>query len=1464
MSARIRFTLAAILAAVLLLPAQAVVAAPEVGLQTTVGQGLDPAVFAEPTAATRPTMLWFWNGTITTALIDSQLAELREHGVYEAVIFPFETAALQPAVFTEGWFDMVEHALREAHDNGMHLWLFNDSYFPSGRAAGLVINGGTLGGVTYPAHPEWRAQGVNSTQKTVTGPTTVALAPSTTGLSIEAGQLVVDAAKLNGVSTLTSGTAWTDYTLATRVTLGTGNSGVVVRAQDRRNGYLVDLRADGSMEIYRQVNGAFTLLAAPPAVAGFDPAVQHEVKVVVSGDTITPVLDGATRPGATDSTFASGTVGVRAVATQKSRHDTWTVTAPDNTVLYSQNFDSDSALADFVPLATAPANSVVSASARPAGSTSAADLVDLTTEATTTGTWQVPAGEWVVDTFTSSYLNGMGGYLDLMNPAATAAMMDIIPGEYYRRFPWAFGTVIKGFWDDEPFIASADAHFNQTPWSPGLPDALAAAGVAVGPALTGAFDDLGRDGRSLRGSFWRGVSDLFAENYYKVQYDWMADHGVEYISNPLWDEYGPAEQVESTGDQIKDHQWAQVPGTDVIFQQYEPGGRTMLPRYAASAAHQNGMDRVLLESFGGRGWGTDPEYMQATLGAFAVRGINYNVLHALWTDTNNVVYPPPFSEVNPWWDQSNPLIDWMGRVSYVASGKPMAPTALIVPQSAAESWQATPTADAIDMAFTAANNALEDNQSDFDLLHDGALAGDPAVRAQATVDAGTLAVGEQRYRLAVLPQTPTIDLAGVSLLTTFVQSGGTVVAIGDLPTEETTGQDAELTSALQTLFAAGADSTTTLGSGSAVRVATPAGVGPVIEATGVAAAELSPAAPSVRVLRVQTGDDMAFLIVNETASKTSTTATFPVAGVPELWNPRTGEVTAPSFDTMGTNTAVPLELEPFETAIVVVDTAADPAAAPHLVVGSGQTRDLAVAGRALTGDLRVTGGSDDITLVGRNGATYYSGTVDGVDGLAPVQLDGDWTVQLEKAGAVASDKPLGSWTQTQADRDYSGAASYSRSFELAAADLADREWTLDLGEVGAVAEVTVNGRTFDPVLWKPYTIDVSDALVAGANQISVRVSNTLANSKGEFKASGLLGPVSLTPAQWVPFSLAAAPEGGLVSLTVPTGVGVAPGQTVQVPVEVRRYGGADGPVPLTASASPGLWAALSPQAAEVDANGTATVSVDVTAQASASVPGTGSVTITGGGQSYEIPVRIDLASRFGTAVASSTYAGHPVSTINDGNLSSESWDEGQGWNDNTVNSYPDSVTIPFLAPAPISRVDLTTLGGDEYPAADFGVMDVDLELLVDGEWTTVQQVRGNSAGRMTVSFDPVLATAVRATVLDSRVSYSRIIELQAFPGVIGTRELSQLITMVEQHNEDGTVSDKTTANLMYSLDRAQAAAETGSEERTIMYLEQFIARAENQIKGDERDLMVRGLVVGRAQELVDHYQLLEDRENLPE
>jgi PKD repeat protein/type 1 glutamine amidotransferase len=68
-------------------------------------------------------------------------------------------------------------------------------------------------------------------------------------------------------------------------------------------------------------------------------------------------------------------------------------------------------------------------------------------------------------------------------------------------------------------------------------------------------------------------------------------------------------------------------------------------------------------------------------------------------------------------------------------------------------------------------------------------------------------------------------------------------------------------------------------------------------------------------------------------------------------------------------------------------------------------------------------------------------------------------------------------------------------------------------------------------------------------------------------------------------------------------------------------------------------------------------------------------------------------------------------------------------------------------------------------------------------------------------------------------------------------------------------------SLLDRLDRARDAAAAGSEARTIAFLQQFVGRAKNQVKGDAQDIEVRNQLVAMAEELIEKYQAMDDAEN---
>ena len=114
-----------------------------------------------------------------------------------------------------------------------------------------------------------------------------------------------------------------------------------------------------------------------------------------------------------------------------------------------------------------------------------------------------------------------------------------------------------------------------------------------------------------------------------------------------------------------------------------------------------------------------------------------------------------------------------------------------------------------------------------------------------------------------------------------------------------------------------------------------------------------------------------------------------------------------------------------------------------------------------------------------------------------VSLDGPWTVSFE-----GQDAPEGTLTWqtlsslTESDEPnvkyFSGTATYQNTFTLPKKNL-PAGLSIDLGEVGQMADVFINGEHVD-FLWKaPYKVNFEGKLKPGKNTIEVKVVNTWLN-----------------------------------------------------------------------------------------------------------------------------------------------------------------------------------------------------------------------------------------------------------------------------------------------------------------------------------------------------------------------------------
>ncbi|MET7461353.1 discoidin domain-containing protein [Nonomuraea sp. NPDC005501] len=169
------------------------------------------------------------------------------------------------------------------------------------------------------------------------------------------------------------------------------------------------------------------------------------------------------------------------------------------------------------------------------------------------------------------------------------------------------------------------------------------------------------------------------------------------------------------------------------------------------------------------------------------------------------------------------------------------------------------------------------------------------------------------------------------------------------------------------------------------------------------------------------------------------------------------------------------------------------------------------------------------------------------------------------------------------------------------------------------------------------------------------------------------------------------------------------------------------------------------------------------------------LTLRTGSESLTVPITVvDLAGldnggnvalrRTVTASSAHTGGNYPACSVVDGDRSSDGWAGGNGWNDATSRTWPDTLDITLGQERTLSRVDLYTIDTARYPASTYGLRDWDVQVRTGGQWQTVAEVRGNTSGVVRSDFAPVSADAVRILTRASNGAndFSRVIEVEAY------------------------------------------------------------------------------------------------------
>jgi len=926
------------------------------------------------------------------------------------------------------------------------------------------------------------------------------------------------------------------------------------------------------------------------------------------------------------------------------------------------------------------------------------DLRDCVTEDGATLAWGAPDGEWDLFFYT---FHSDARHHDVINIDATRKFIELTHEPTYEHFKEYFGDTIVGFFTDEPgFYNPGD----QWPWTydfaEGFEQDKGYDLCAFLPALTHADWD---DYRWVRYDYMDYISRRYAVDFYKPIQDWCREHGVKSVGHLIEHNQEHWSLGAGPGHFFRAERYLDMGGIDMVFHQVLPGSRNIdywgMPKLASSVAHIYEMDDDLAhnETYGASGWTTGLARMKWLADWQIVRGINFLVPHAFnpkWPDPDC----PPFFYArghNPQWPMFRRWADYSNRLCFMLTGgRHVAPAAVLY--TAESHWAG----DADPIELTEAE--LLKAQYDFDLV-DCDLFLDDACE----IDDGKLELGREEYSMLVVPPIGAAPIAVLEKIREFAESGGVVITTGRVPQHSCErGQDdraAELTESIWGDVAArDTVSIREHSHGGKALFARHLGWFPrLLDECGIESdLTLYPRNADIRYLhRIKDGYAVLF-ITNESIAETyEGWASLEADGTPELWDAMAGTADRMlSYKRQGDRTLVPLRLAPYEEAMIVFGPQRD---TPHVQrTNLAEVTAIEVDGEAVRVSGIAEGREHPYALVKDGGRRLYRRIWRPRPRPPTVLPDGGWTITRKGETSTGA---LGDWAEE--DPNFSGMASYERAFRLWEQDLKGCLTVLDLGDVGELARVWVNGELAGVLICPPYELDVTDLARPGENVLRVEVTNTLANERvaegepvhyAEVLPSGLMGPVQL---RYPPL----------------------------VAIELRPSDASIPELPLPSRELPPI----------ADTGNYACV--------------------LNGGQ---------------VAASSALGPGWPMESAIDGDRTGLGWEQGTGgWNDATMDEWPDWLAVTFDGERVVDRVVVVTLQDDYRGALEptehmtftkYGIIDFDLQVEVDGEWQTVESVRGNDQVMRTVGFASMETERVRVVVHRGHAGYSRIVEIEVY------------------------------------------------------------------------------------------------------
>ena len=498
---------------------------------------------------------------------------------------------------------------------------------------------------------------------------------------------------------------------------------------------------------------------------------------------------------------------------------------------------------------------------------------------------------------------------------------------------------------------------------------------------------------------------------------------------------------------------------------------------AASIAHINGSPVVAAEAFTAAedAWRQYPGSMKNQGDWAYATGINKFVYHTFQHQFLNDSLKPgmtmgPYGvhwdRSQTWWPMAEGYHRYIGRCQYILQqGKTVADILYLTPEGAPHVFRAPATA-------LTGDEFLPDRKAyNFDGCSPSQLKMAKVVNNRIVFPSGA------SYRLLVLPASETMTPAMLNKIESLVNAGATIIGNPPLKSPslvnypdcdqevalnammmwqkfESPAVITEISHGKGKIYWGGSFSNIKLPElypdyNTTVELLKKMHVKPDFESTG----------PIRYTHQIQNNGELYF-VSNKTNESVDPAGTFRIEkGVPELWDPMTGENRPlTQFKQLNGQIEIPLHFEPYQSFFIFFN---------------------------------------------QSGASESQGITETKNFCKPIYLSevkGPWNVSFNPRWGGPKNAifdSLSDWSKNPVEgiKYYSGIANYHKTIEVSKEMLSDKntDLFLNLGEVCQMASVRINGKDMGIVWTAPFEVRIKEALVSGTNQLEIEVANLWSN-----------------------------------------------------------------------------------------------------------------------------------------------------------------------------------------------------------------------------------------------------------------------------------------------------------------------------------------------------------------------------------